>query len=49
MSGGWRYSKKGSVWENVENEIKNAFDPYSILNPDYDGFVEDMVYGGKAY
>jgi FAD/FMN-containing dehydrogenase len=49
MCGGWRYSKRGSVWEKVENNIKSAFDYHGILNPNYDGFVEDMVYGGKAY
>ena len=49
MSGGWRYSKRGSVWEKIENKIKSVFDPADILNPEYDGFVEDMVYGGKAY
>jgi FAD/FMN-containing dehydrogenase len=49
MSGGWRYAKKGSVWEKVENKIKDAFDQADIYNPEYDGFVEDMVYGGKAY
>ncbi|UCD83532.1 MAG: FAD-binding oxidoreductase [Deltaproteobacteria bacterium] len=49
MTGGWRYAKRGSVWEKVENMIKDVFDPKNILNPDYDGLIEDMVYGGKAY
>lgn len=49
MNGGWRYAKRGSVWEKVENKIKEAFDPKDVLNPEYDGLIEDMVYGGKAY
>jgi hypothetical protein len=48
-SGGWRYAKRNSVWEKVENKILEVFDPKDILNPEYDGLIEDMVYGGKAY
>ncbi len=49
MTGGWRYAKPGSVWERLERKIKKVFDPRDILNPDYDGFIEEMIYGGKAY
>ena len=49
MSGGWRYAKRGSVWETVENKIKAVFDKSGILNLNYDGFIEDWLYGGKAY
>jgi hypothetical protein len=48
-SGGWRYAKRNSVWEKVENNILEVYDPKGILNPEYDGLIEDMVYGGKAY
>jgi len=49
MTGGWRYAKRGSVWEHVENNIKATFDKSGIMNPNYDGFIEDVIYGGKAY
>ena len=49
MSGGWQYAKRGSVWEKVENRILEAFDRKQIMNPEYDGFIENMVYGCKAY
>lgn len=49
MTGGWKYARWGSVWENVENKIRKAFDPKDILDSlAVEGFIDYMVYAGIA-